>query len=164
MDHSMTHITTTVAGTIGHIAPEYLASGRCSDKTDVFGYGAFLLELITGHRTVDLLEVADEEDRMCADWVKKNYEEGRWKSMIEKDSGGGDFMDAVVVKQLVKIAVLCTQYDPDRRPRMSHVVSMLKCGCGVAERSDQRFKEVVGEEEYDGSCSPLISEELSDPR
>ncbi|XP_057771317.1 BRASSINOSTEROID INSENSITIVE 1-associated receptor kinase 1-like [Salvia miltiorrhiza] len=128
MDHSMTHITTTVTGTIGHIAPEYLASGRCSDKTDVFGYGAFLLELITGHRAVDLLEVADEEDRLRADWVKKNYEEGRRKLMVDNDSGAGDFMDAVVVKQLVKIAVLCLEDDPDRRPRMSHVVSMLWCG------------------------------------
>ncbi|XP_057771315.1 uncharacterized protein LOC130991226 isoform X1 [Salvia miltiorrhiza] len=168
MDHSMTHITTTVTGTIGHMAPEYLASGRCSDKTDVFGYGAFLLELITGHRTADLLDVADEEDRLCAYWVKKNYKERRWKSLVDKDSGGGDFMDEVVVNQLVKIAVLCTQYDPDRRPRMSRVVSILKYGCGVAEWSDELFEKEVREEEYDGesviSRSPRISEKLSEPR
>ncbi|XP_057771316.1 somatic embryogenesis receptor kinase 1-like isoform X2 [Salvia miltiorrhiza] len=155
-------------GTIGHMAPEYLASGRCSDKTDVFGYGAFLLELITGHRTADLLDVADEEDRLCAYWVKKNYKERRWKSLVDKDSGGGDFMDEVVVNQLVKIAVLCTQYDPDRRPRMSRVVSILKYGCGVAEWSDELFEKEVREEEYDGesviSRSPRISEKLSEPR
>ena len=69
VDYGRTHITTTVAGTIGHIAPECLASGKCSDKTDVFGYGAFLLELITGKRTIDLLDIADDGDMMCADWV-----------------------------------------------------------------------------------------------
>ncbi|KAG6436648.1 hypothetical protein SASPL_101550 [Salvia splendens] len=124
MDHNQTHITTTVTGTIGHIAPEYLASGKCSDKTDVFSYGAFLLELITGQKIIDLIHVADENDRMCVDWVKKNYEEGRWESMADNE-GGDDFMEAVA-KQLVKIAVLCTRHDPDRRPRMSNIVMMLE--------------------------------------
>ena len=70
MNHNETRITTTVTGTIGHIAPEYLASGKCSDKTDVFIYGAFLLELITGRRIIDLIHVADENDRMSVDWVR----------------------------------------------------------------------------------------------
>ncbi|XP_047979245.1 LRR receptor kinase BAK1-like [Salvia hispanica] len=93
MDRNVTHITTTVTGTIGHIAPEYLASGKCSDKTDVFSYGVFLLELITGRRIIDLIHVGDENDRMCVDWVKRNYEERRWESLADNE-GGDDFMGA----------------------------------------------------------------------
>lgn len=70
MNHNQTHITTTVTGTFGHIAPEYISSGKCSDKTDVFSYGAFLLELITGRRIIDLIHAADEKDMMCVNWVR----------------------------------------------------------------------------------------------
>ena len=50
MDRRDSHVTTAVRGTAGHIAPEYLATGQSSDKTDVFGFGILLLELVTaGH-------------------------------------------------------------------------------------------------------------------
>ncbi|CAA2998777.1 NSP-INTERACTING KINASE 1-like isoform X2 [Olea europaea subsp. europaea] len=46
LDHHDSHITTAVRGTVGHIAPEYLSTGQSSEKTDVFGFGILLLELI----------------------------------------------------------------------------------------------------------------------
>jgi len=48
LDHRESHVTTAVRGTVGHIAPEYLSTGQSSEKTDVFGFGILLLELITG--------------------------------------------------------------------------------------------------------------------
>lgn len=72
MDYKDTHVTTAVRGTIGHIAPEYLSTGKSSEKTDVFGYGIMLLELITGQRAFDLARLANDEDVMLLDWVKTN--------------------------------------------------------------------------------------------
>ncbi|CAA3001610.1 BRASSINOSTEROID INSENSITIVE 1-associated receptor kinase 1-like isoform X1 [Olea europaea subsp. europaea] len=69
MDCRDTEVTTAVIGTIGHIAPEYLSTGKCSAKTDVFGYGAMLLELITGQRVSDLARLASNDDVMLLDWV-----------------------------------------------------------------------------------------------
>lgn len=54
LDHRDSHVTTAVRGTVGHIAPEYLSTGQSSEKTDVFGFGILLLELITG-QTGDLM-------------------------------------------------------------------------------------------------------------
>lgn len=69
MDHIVTDITTAVRGTIGHIAPKYLSTGRCSEKTDVYSYGIMLLELISGQRAFDLACLAHDEDVMLLDWV-----------------------------------------------------------------------------------------------
>lgn len=69
MDYKDTHVTTAVRGTIGHIAPEYLSTGKSSEKTDCFGYGVMLLELITGQRAFDLARLANDDDVMLLDWV-----------------------------------------------------------------------------------------------
>jgi len=73
MDYKDTHVTTAVRGTIGHIAPEYLSTGKSSEKTDVFGYGIMLLELITGQRAFDLARLANDDDVMLLDWVCAFY-------------------------------------------------------------------------------------------
>lgn len=69
MDYRDTDVTTAVHGTLGHIAPEYLSTGRSSDKTDVYGYGIMLLEIITGQRAFDLARLASNEDVMLLSWV-----------------------------------------------------------------------------------------------
>jgi brassinosteroid insensitive 1-associated receptor kinase 1 len=69
MAYKDTHVTTAVQGTLGHIPPEYLSTGKSSEKTDVFGYGTMLLELTTGQRAFDLARLASDDDVMLLDWV-----------------------------------------------------------------------------------------------
>ncbi|XP_054809598.1 protein NSP-INTERACTING KINASE 3-like isoform X3 [Prosopis cineraria] len=61
LDHRDSHVTTAVRGTVGHIAPEYLSTGQSSEKTDVFGFGILLLELITGHKALDFGRAANQK-------------------------------------------------------------------------------------------------------
>ena len=69
MDYKNTHVTTAVRGTLGHIAPEYLSTGKSSEKTDVFGYGVMLLEIITGQRAFNLARHAISDEVMLLEWV-----------------------------------------------------------------------------------------------
>lgn len=68
LDHQDSHVTTAVRGTVGHIAPEYLSTGQSSEKTDVFGFGILLLELITGQRALEFGKAANKKGAML-DWV-----------------------------------------------------------------------------------------------
>lgn len=70
LDHRDSHVTTAVRGTIGHIAPEYLSTGQSSEKTDVFGFGILLLELITGQKAMDFGRGANQKGVVMLDWVR----------------------------------------------------------------------------------------------
>eukprot|EP00850_Spirogloea_muscicola_P000441 SM000002S05521 [mRNA] locus=s2:483887:487358:+ [translate_table: standard] len=135
MDFKETHVTTAVRGTIGHIAPEYLSTGKSSEKTDVFGYGVMLLELMTGQRAFDLARIAIYKDAMLLDWVKKLLREGQIHQLVDKDLKEGEY-NVVDVEQMIQVALLCTQGTPDDRPKMAECVRMLE-GDGLAERWEE---------------------------
>ncbi|PWZ26727.1 LRR receptor kinase BAK1 [Zea mays] len=172
MDYKDTHVTTAVRGTIGHIAPEYLSTGKSSEKTDVFGYGITLLELITGQRAFDLACLANDDDVMLLDWVKGLLKEKKLESLVDQDLEH-NYVD-VEVESLVQVALLCTQSNPMERPKMSEVVRMLE-GDGLAERWEEWQKaEVVRQEVELGPhrtsewildlTDNLHAEQLSGPR
>ncbi|XP_058067816.1 probable LRR receptor-like serine/threonine-protein kinase At2g23950 [Magnolia sinica] len=130
LDHSDSHVTTAVRGTVGHIAPEYLSTGQSSEKTDVFGFGILLLELITGQRALDFGKSANQKGAML-EWVKKVHQEKKLDLLVDKDLQMS--YDRIEVGEMVQVALLCTQYLPAHRPRMSEVVRMLE-GDGLAEK------------------------------
>nr|AIA99455.1 putative somatic embryogenesis receptor kinase [Adiantum capillus-veneris]AIA99456.1 putative somatic embryogenesis receptor kinase [Adiantum capillus-veneris] len=134
MDYKDTHVTTAVRGTIGHIAPEYLSTGKSSEKTDVFGFGIMLLELITGQRAFDLARLANDDDVMLLDWVKGLLRERKIEMLVDPDLKSN--YETHEVEQLIQVALLCTQSAPADRPKMSEVVRMLE-GDGLAERWEE---------------------------
>ncbi|XP_077243012.1 somatic embryogenesis receptor kinase 1-like [Tasmannia lanceolata] len=123
MDCRDTEVTTIVRGTVGHIAPEYIATGKCSEKTDVFGYGMMLLEVITGQRPFDFARLGNK-DVSLLDWVKKLYTVRQLYLLADPDLHG-NYLEAEL-EQLIKIALLCTQASPMDRPRMIEVVRFLE--------------------------------------
>ncbi|NP_001313795.1 BRASSINOSTEROID INSENSITIVE 1-associated receptor kinase 1-like precursor [Gossypium hirsutum] len=173
MDYKDTHVTTAVRGTIGHIAPEYLSTGKSSEKTDVYGYGVMLLELITGQRAFDVARLANDDDVMLLDWVKGLLKDRRLETLVDADLQG-NYIDHEV-EQLIQVALGCTQGTPMERPKMSEVVRMLE-GDGLAERWEEWQKEEMFRREFNhnhqtnadwiiaDSTSYLRPDELSGPR
>ncbi|XP_044469133.1 probable LRR receptor-like serine/threonine-protein kinase At5g63710 isoform X1 [Mangifera indica] len=130
VDPKLTHVTTQVRGTMGHIAPEYLSTGKSSEKTDVFGYGITLLELVTGQRAIDFSRLEEEEDVLLLDHIKKLLRENRLSDIVDKNLKNYESKEVEIV---VQVALLCTQSCPEDRPTMAEVVKMLE-GVGLAER------------------------------
>ncbi|CAL9244745.1 unnamed protein product [Arabidopsis halleri] len=131
VDTSLTHVTTQVRGTMGHIAPEYLCTGKSSEKTDVFGYGITLLELVTGQRAIDFSRLEEEENILLLDHIKKLLREQRLRDIVDSNL---TTYDSKEVETIVQVALLCTQGSPEDRPAMSEVVKMLQGTGGLAEK------------------------------
>ncbi|XP_004507264.1 protein NSP-INTERACTING KINASE 1-like [Cicer arietinum] len=138
LDHKDSHVTTAVRGTVGHIAPEYLSTGQSSEKTDVFGFGILLLELITGLRALEFGKAANQKGAML-DWVKKIHQEKKLELLVDKDLKNN--YDRIELDEMVQVALLCTQYLPGHRPKMSEVVRMLE-GDGLADKWEASQKNV----------------------
>ncbi|KAL3526662.1 hypothetical protein ACH5RR_011318 [Cinchona calisaya] len=173
LDHQDSHVTTAVRGTVGHIAPEYLSTGQSSEKTDVFGFGILLLELITGQRALEFGKAANQKGAML-DWVKKIHQEKKLDILVDRDLKNN--YDCVELEEMVQVALLCTQYLPSYRPKMSEVIQMLE-GDGLAERwevsqriepNKYRTQELSASERYsdltDDSSLLAQAMELSGPR
>ncbi|KAL8476196.1 hypothetical protein ACS0TY_028741 [Phlomoides rotata] len=147
VDVRKTNVTTQVRGTMGHIAPEYLSTGKSSEKTDVFGYGIMLLEIVTGQRAIDFSRLEEEDDVLLLDHVKKLQREKRLVAIVDRNLN--KTYNIQEVEMMIQVALLCTQSSPEDRPAMSEVVRMLE-GEGLAERWEEwQHVEVTRRQEYE---------------
>ncbi|KAK3225907.1 hypothetical protein Dsin_005769 [Dipteronia sinensis] len=147
VDVKKTNVTTQVRGTMGHIAPEYLSTGKSSERTDVFGYGITLLELVTGQRAIDFSRLEEEDDVLLLDHVKKLEREKKLDAIVDHNLDNS--YNIQEVETMIQVALLCTQASPEDRPAMSEVVRMLE-GEGLAERWEEwQHVEVSRRQEYE---------------
>ncbi|KAG6549392.1 hypothetical protein Mapa_009111 [Marchantia paleacea] len=113
--------TTIVAGTFGYIAPEVPGSGKFTEKTDVYAFGAVALEVACGRLAFNA-QLAEEE-RVLVDWVWKRLDEGELLSVVDPKLEGQ--YDAKQVQVLLLLGLLCSHPNPDNRPSMTQVLEIL---------------------------------------
>ncbi|CAN6478138.1 unnamed protein product [Victoria cruziana] len=113
--------TTHVVGTIGYLAPELSSTYKATTSSDVFSYGALLLEVACGRRPVE--PERPGEDVLLVNVVRSLWEEGRILSAVDKRLG----MDyaAEEAELVLKLGLHCSQAMPEARPSMRQVVKFL---------------------------------------
>ncbi|KAL6986087.1 non-specific serine,threonine protein kinase [Sarracenia purpurea var. burkii] len=95
---------------LGYMAPEYITTGRFTEKSDVYAFGVIILQILSGKsKLTSLMRLAAESCRF-EDFVDPNL--------------GSKFLDSEAAK-LTKIAVACTDELPDHRPTMEAVIEEL---------------------------------------
>ncbi|KAI9125592.1 hypothetical protein K1719_003010 [Acacia pycnantha] len=156
-------VMTTVRGTRGYLAPEWLLEHGISEKTDIYSYGMVLLEIIGGRRNVRWIQDSRDKAKKKSEYfpkvVNEKVREGKVMDILDQrlveDGGGG--VEEREVKRLVCVALWCIQERPRVRPNMKHVVDMLEGKEKVEEPPDTRivmgnFLSMEGEDE-EGGCN-----------
>ncbi|CAI0427806.1 unnamed protein product [Linum tenue] len=130
------HSIGPIEGTFGHLAPEYYLHGIVDEKTDVFAFGVFLLELISGKKPVDGSHLS------LHSWAKPILKRGEVEEVVDGRLEGE--YDGTELRQLAFAASLCIRPSPAWRPTMAEV---LKAMVDVEEMGKERWKMPEEEEE-----------------
>ncbi|KAJ7964911.1 Protein kinase [Quillaja saponaria] len=119
-----THVSTRVVGTQGYAAPEYVSTGRLTPKTDVYGFGVVLLELLSGKRAVNE-ERAGFSDETLVTWAKPFLTDSRRVLRVMDTRLGGQYSKKEA-QAAGALALQCLDTDPWNRPPMIDVLSTLE--------------------------------------
>ncbi|KAL6277969.1 hypothetical protein ACE6H2_021570 [Prunus campanulata] len=118
---SISSTTTRVVGTLGYLAPELPRTGKASTGSDVYAFGALLLEVACGRRPIEPKAVAQE--LVLVDWVWEMYREGRLLDVVDRRLNG-EFNQGELV-MVLKLGLMCSNHGPIERPSMRMVVRYL---------------------------------------
>uniref|UniRef100_A0A6M2EZJ5 non-specific serine/threonine protein kinase n=1 Tax=Populus davidiana TaxID=266767 RepID=A0A6M2EZJ5_9ROSI len=136
------HVSTTVVGTVGYAAPEYVQTGRLTAKSDVWSFGVVMYELITGRRAVE--RNLPRGEHKLLEWVKPFVSDSKKLHRILDPRLEGQYCIRSAQK-LSALANKCVAKQPRSRPKMSEVVEMLGNIIGEISSPDEDAPEPASE-------------------
>ncbi|RWV95987.1 hypothetical protein BHE74_00043973 [Ensete ventricosum] len=117
------HVSTRVVGTHGYAAPEYIATGHLSVKSDIYSLGVVLLELLSGRRAVD--EDRGSTEEALVDWAKPFLNDKRKMLRIMDTRMEGRYSKKEA-QTIAALALQCLRVDPKNRPNMTDILPVLE--------------------------------------
>ncbi|OMO93734.1 hypothetical protein COLO4_16711 [Corchorus olitorius] len=108
-------------GTFGYLAPEYMASGRATEKTDVYSFGVLVLEVLSGKRPTDASFI--EKGLNIVGWLNFLITENRQREIVDPNCEG---VQVENLDALLSVAIQCVSSSPEDRPTMHRVVQLLE--------------------------------------
>ncbi|KAL8196782.1 hypothetical protein R6Q57_024484 [Mikania cordata] len=110
-------------GTRGYMAPEWVLNLPITSKVDVYSYGVVILELITGRSPGDGNLINWVRDQTQTQSQSQCWLEGIIDPSIKASA---EYDDGMMMENVVRIALQCTEEDSEARPTMSQVLNMLQ--------------------------------------
>ena len=110
-------------GTQGYAAPEYIMTGHLTAKSDVYGFGVVLLELLSGRKAVDKSRPPREQS--LVDWARPYLTDARRLDRVMDPALAGQYSSRAAHKAAA-VAHQCVALNPKSRPHMSAVVDALE--------------------------------------
>ncbi|XP_058089556.1 G-type lectin S-receptor-like serine/threonine-protein kinase At5g35370 [Magnolia sinica] len=132
MSSEISSVYTTMRGTRGYLAPEWLTHSAINDKIDVYSYGMVLLEIVRGKRNCSF-ERQNSNGRSSSSACSSFYfplfalemhQQRQYLELVDPRLEGHVIDEDV--EKLVRIALCCLHKEPNLRPCMADVVAMLE--------------------------------------
>uniref|UniRef100_A0A453P974 Protein kinase domain-containing protein n=1 Tax=Aegilops tauschii subsp. strangulata TaxID=200361 RepID=A0A453P974_AEGTS len=117
------HVTTRVMGTYGYAAPEYVATGHLYVKSDVYGFGVVLLEVLTGLRALDTDRPSGQHN--LVDWAKPHLADRRKLARLMDPRLEGQYSSRGA-QRAAQLTLRCLAAEHTNRPSMKEVVAVLQ--------------------------------------
>nr|GMD02204.1 receptor-like serine/threonine-protein kinase At4g25390 [Ipomoea batatas] len=116
--------TPSMRGTVCYAAPEYGITGDLSEKCDVYSYGVLLLVLIAGRRPLQVTgsPMSEFQRANLLSWARHLARVGKLLDLVDQSIESLNKEQALLC---IKVALLCLQKSPARRPSMKEVVGVL---------------------------------------
>ncbi|MCD7468400.1 hypothetical protein HAX54_006564 [Datura stramonium] len=108
-----------VLGTMGYIAPECFHTGKATQQSDVYAFGAVLLEVVCGKRPGTKVNGF----QLFLDWVWYLHRDGRILEAV--DTRLGDDYVAEEATRLLLLALACSHPNPTERPQTQTIVQII---------------------------------------
>ncbi|KAL6627163.1 hypothetical protein ACP70R_030889 [Stipagrostis hirtigluma subsp. patula] len=113
---------TTVRGTMGYLAPEWISGQPITKKTDVYSFGIVLLEIISGRRSTKRLKFGSH--RYFPLYAAAQVNEGNVLCLLDDRLEGNANVEELDVA--CRVACWCIQDEENDRPSMGQVIHMLE--------------------------------------
>ncbi|KAG6513809.1 hypothetical protein ZIOFF_024146 [Zingiber officinale] len=132
-------VLTTIRGSRGYIAPEWIWGMPITTKVDVYSYGMMLFEIISGKR--NLMHTGESSFEFFPLVATNKLVIGDVKSLIDQRLEGKVNLEEFEIA--CKLACWCIQDDESSRPTMSQIVQALEGNLDVGIPSVPRSLGVV---------------------
>ncbi|KAM0943909.1 putative protein kinase RLK-Pelle-SD-2b family [Dioscorea sansibarensis] len=119
-------VLTTMRGTIGYLAPEWILGQPITPKADVYSFGMMLFEVVSGRRNTD--QPQGTNNKYFPVWAATKLIEGDVLSLLDENLARNANIEEL--SRACKVACWCIQEYEANRPSMGLVVLMLE---GVLE-------------------------------
>ncbi|XP_027924507.1 receptor-like serine/threonine-protein kinase At4g25390 isoform X1 [Vigna unguiculata] len=116
--------TPSMRGTVCYVAPECGYGGDVTEKSDVYSFGVLLLVIISGRRPLQVSgsPLSEFQRANLLSWARHCARNGKLFELVDESL---QLLDKEQALLCIKVALVCLQKSPTRRPSMKEVVGIL---------------------------------------